>query len=276
VDTVASAQITPTVIRYHTQLRYEILQAPVVKLEIALPASHALTKVQGDQIRDWSVKPDGNRQGLVLEFVKPVEKSYALTLLTEQPVEATLAPARFDVPQPLNIERESGTFSLSADDMIVEVDSITGLRQINAASGALAAYRFYGRPFALAARLKRVEPVLKVADRIIARLEETRWLVQHALTLNVEKPAFTPWNSPRKPTLSWLMFAEKASTTGNLSTENCASVLPGKSSAHTALIFTSNNRRKRFPTRSRSLRCGWPTPPTRRAASAFRRRSAFN
>jgi hypothetical protein len=187
VDTIASAQITPTIIRYNTQFRYEILQAPVPKLDIALPASHALTKVQGEQIRDWSVKADGNRQLLTIEFVKPVEKSYALSLLTEQPVDTTIAAARLDVPGPLNIERESGTFSLAAEDMTVEVDSITGLRQVNAASDALAAYRFYGRPFALAARLKRVEPVLKVADRVSARLEETRLLVQHVLTLNVEK-----------------------------------------------------------------------------------------
>ncbi|HYV33122.1 MAG TPA: hypothetical protein VEO53_18690 [Candidatus Binatia bacterium] len=187
VETLATAQITPTVIKFTTQLRYVILQAPVPKLSIRLPASHALTKVQGEQIRDWSVKPDGERQLLTLEFVKPVEKSYALTLLTEQAVETTPLVASLTPPQPIDLERESGSFNISADDVIVEIDSITGLRQVNAPAGTLAAYRFYGRPSTLAAKLTRIEPILNVADRVTVRLEETRLLVTHALSLKVEK-----------------------------------------------------------------------------------------
>src|SRR5262245_29381374 len=58
VDTVATAQVTPTVIKFNTQFRYEILQAPLPRLEVSIPKGHALTKVQGDQIRDWSVKTE--------------------------------------------------------------------------------------------------------------------------------------------------------------------------------------------------------------------------
>jgi hypothetical protein len=61
VDTVATAQITPTVIKFNTALHYEILQAAVPRLTVALPAAHALTRIQGEQIRDWQVKPDGER-----------------------------------------------------------------------------------------------------------------------------------------------------------------------------------------------------------------------
>ena len=89
VDTAASAQITPTVIKFTTALRYEILQAAVPRLTIALPATHALTRIQGEQIRDWQVKPDGERQVLTVEFIKPVEKAYAVTLFSEQTVETT-------------------------------------------------------------------------------------------------------------------------------------------------------------------------------------------
>lgn len=187
VETLASAQITPTVIKFNTRFAYEILQAPVPRLTLALPKAQALTKLQGEQIRDWSVKPDGDRQLLTVEFIKAIEKSYSLTLLTEQPVEATPLTAQLEPPQPLDVERESGSFSLSADDVAVEVDSAAGLRQVNAASGALAAYRFFGRPVTLAARLKRIEPVVKAADRVTARLEETRLLITHALSLGVEK-----------------------------------------------------------------------------------------
>jgi hypothetical protein len=187
VDTTATAQITPTVIKFNTQLHYEILQAGAPSLTIALPTGHALTKLQGEQIRDWQIKPDGDRQLLNVEFIKPVEKSYVLTLFSEQPVDNAAQTTRLMPPQPLDAERESGSFTISADEMSVDVDTAAGLRQVNAPKGALASYRFYGRPFVLAAKLKRIEPVLNVADRVTARLEETRLFVSHALTLQVEK-----------------------------------------------------------------------------------------
>ena len=58
------------------------------RLTIALPTSHALTKIQGEQIRDWQVKPDGARQVLTVEFIKPVEKSYVVTFFSEQTLES--------------------------------------------------------------------------------------------------------------------------------------------------------------------------------------------
>ncbi|HEY0551107.1 MAG TPA: type II secretion system protein, partial [Verrucomicrobiae bacterium] len=180
---------------------------------ISVPTSHALTKLVGEQIRDWQVKPDGARQLLTVEFIKPVEKNYALTLYSEQTVDNTAASTSLVPPEPIeeslqgrvprvpiqnvpdpigdsrssSLQRESGTFTISADDTLVEIDTATGLRQVNASGGAIAAYRFHGRPIELTAKLKRIEPLVKVADRATVRLEETRLLVSHALSLNVER-----------------------------------------------------------------------------------------
>jgi hypothetical protein len=129
VDTTASALVTPTVVKFTTDLHYEILQAPLPRLIISVPTNQALTKLVGDQIRDWQIKPDGARQLLTVEFIKPVEKNYALTLYSEQSVESTAASTSLIPPQPLEIERESGSFSLSADDTLVEIDAANGLRQ---------------------------------------------------------------------------------------------------------------------------------------------------
>lgn len=188
VDTAATAQVTPTVIKFTTVMTYEILQAAVPRLAIELPASHTLTRLQGEQIRDWKIIPGTNNTALLnVEFIKPVEKSHTLTLYTEQPVEATPQTTTLVPPQPLEVERESGSFTLSADDAQVEIEAAPGLRQVNAPAGSLAAYRFNARPFRVSAQLRRVEPVLKLADRITARVEESRLLVSHVLTLNVEK-----------------------------------------------------------------------------------------
>jgi type II secretory pathway pseudopilin PulG len=187
VDTAATAQVTPTVIKFNTGLRYEILQAPVPRLTMALPASHALTRIQGDQIRDWQVNPDGSRQVLTIEFIKPIEKECALTLFSEQTLETTPLTTTLEPPQPLEVEREAGSFTLSADDTTVEIAAAPGLRQVNAPAGALAAYRFNGRPVSVAARIQRITPVLRLADRVTARLEEARLVVAHGLNLMVEK-----------------------------------------------------------------------------------------
>ena len=186
-DTVAAAQITPTVIKYTTRVHYDIVQGNAPGLTLALPAAQALTRLAGEQIRDWQLKTDGDRQILTIEFIKPVEKEYNLTIFSEQTVEATPASVRLNPPQPLEIERESGVFTLAAEDTLVETESLAGLRQVNAADNELAAYRFNARPFTLALKLRRIEPVINVADRVGARLEETRLLISHRLALNVEK-----------------------------------------------------------------------------------------
>ena len=108
-------------------------------------------------------------------------------LYTEQVVEGADVRALLNPPQPLEVERESGAFTLSSEDTLVETDSLAGLRRVNAAEGALAAYRFNGRPFTLALRVKRIEPVIAVTDRVGARLEDTRLLVSHHLALTVDK-----------------------------------------------------------------------------------------
>jgi prepilin-type processing-associated H-X9-DG protein len=186
-ETTGTAQITPTVIKYATQFRYDVIQGKLPKLTIELPATQALTRLVGEQIRDWSLNTEGEKQTLTIEFIKPIEKKYELTVLSEQTVETTPATVTLMPPQPLDAERELGTLTLATEDMQVEIEAATGLRQVNAPAGSLAAYRFSARPLALTLGLKRIEPVVSASDRVTTRLEETRLVASHALTLNVEK-----------------------------------------------------------------------------------------
>ena len=189
VDSTIGAQITPTVIKYTSRFHYDVVQGNAAQLTFTLPTAQALTRLEGDQIRDWHTVTEDDHQVLTIEFIRPIENAYDLTLYTEQavaPGDASVV-ASLNPPQPLNVDRESGSLTVSTEDMLVEIDSLTGLRQVNAPDNAVAAYRFNARPFTLALRLKPVEPVINVADRVNARLEETRLVVAHALMLNVEK-----------------------------------------------------------------------------------------
>jgi hypothetical protein len=140
VDSTIGAQVTPGVVKYTSQFHYEIVQGNAAQLTLALPATQALTRLVGEQIRDWHTTTDGGRQTLTIEFIKPVEKNYALTLYSEQPVEGAGANASLNPPQPLEVERESGALTVSAEDTLVEVESLAGLRQVNAPDKAIAAF----------------------------------------------------------------------------------------------------------------------------------------
>ncbi len=187
VDSAISAQVTPTVVKYTSQFHFDIVQGSAAQLTFALPVTQALTRLAGEQIRDWRTTAEGDRQILTIEFIKPIEKTYDLTLYSEQAVESASGNASLNPPQPLEVERESGAVTLLAEDTLAEIESIAGLRQVNASGNAFAAYRFNTRPFTLALKLKRIEPLISVSDRVTSRLEETRLLISHALTLNVEK-----------------------------------------------------------------------------------------
>jgi type II secretory pathway pseudopilin PulG len=185
-QTTVQLQITPSVMKYVTELQFEILQAPLPHLMLSLPAAHTLTQLQGEQIRDWQVKTENGQSQLIVEFIKPVEKTYRLTLFSEQPVDFS-QPIALSVPQPLEVARETGSWTISAEDVQAELSPAAGLRQINAPKGALAAYRFFQRPIRLSASLKPIQPVLHATDRVHARLEETRLTATHHLVVQVEK-----------------------------------------------------------------------------------------
>jgi type II secretory pathway pseudopilin PulG len=186
-DSTIHVQLTPTVIKYTSRFHYDVVQGNAAQLTLTLPATQALTRLEGDQIRDWHTVTEGDHQTLTIEFIKPVEHTCDLTLYSEQAVEAASAGASVNPPQPLNVDRESGSLTVSAEDTLIEITSLAGLRQVNAPDNAVAAYRFNARPFTLTLKLKPVEPVITVADRVNARLEETRLVISHGLALNVEK-----------------------------------------------------------------------------------------
>ena len=187
VDSNIAALVTPTVVKYTGKFHYDIVQGNAAQLTLTLPATQALTKLEGEQIRDWHAAADGDRQTLVIEFIKPVENAYDLTIHSEQVVDGAAGEAALNPAQPVGVEREAGSLTVSAEDTLVEVAALSGLRQVNAPDNAVAAYRFNARPFTLALKLKPIEPAITVADRVNARLEETRLILSHHLALNVEK-----------------------------------------------------------------------------------------
>jgi hypothetical protein len=186
-ETSAEVNCTPVVIKYDTKIQYDILQAPLPRLTIALPENQALTQIQGDQIRDWRVESLDGRPTLTVEFLKPVEKSYTLAIHTEQTLDAAEAAIALALPQPLGVERESGLLVLRTEEVQVELGKTPGLLQANPPEGALAAFRFNLRPFQIAAKIKKTEAEITVRDRLGLQVEESRLVASHTLQITVAK-----------------------------------------------------------------------------------------
>jgi len=187
VDSAIAVQITPTVIKYTSKFHYNVVQGNAAELTLTLPVAQSLTHLESDQIRDWHLVTEADHQTLTIEFIKPLENSYDLTLFSEQTVEGANTISSLNPPQPLNVERESGSLTISAEDMLAEIAAPAGLRQVNAPDNAVAAYEFNARPLTLALKLKPVEPEINVTDRVSAQLEEARLVISHGLALDVEK-----------------------------------------------------------------------------------------
>ena len=187
VDSDIHARITASLIKYTSKFHYHIVQGNVSRLTLILPAAQSLTRLEGEQIRDWHTAIEGDHQSLVVEFIKPLEDSYDLTLFSEQAPAASRPQAALAPPQPQAVERESGAITVFAEDIQLEVADLIGLRQVNAADQDFAAYQFNARPFTLSLAVKQLEPVIGATDQVNARLEETRLLASHHLTVTIEK-----------------------------------------------------------------------------------------
>jgi prepilin-type processing-associated H-X9-DG protein len=187
VDSTIAARVTATVVKYTDKFHYDIVQGSTAELTLALPAAQTLTHLDGQQIRDWNLTTDGDRQILTVEFIKPLENNYDLTLSTEQTIENSDTTSRLDPAQPLKVEHESGSLVVSADNTIVDITPPAGVRQVNAPDNAVAAYEFDERPLTLRLKLSPIQPQINVTDRVNAQLEEARLVVSHRLSLNVEK-----------------------------------------------------------------------------------------
>ena len=184
-DTTSSIHLTPTVARHNTTLKYDILQGKPTNLTVRLPKAQSITKLDGKNIRDWRVETDGEFQTLTLDFVQPAEKAYTLGLLTEQPLVdggASLFPA-----QPMNVEREGGRLTLTAEDVMADAQT-TGLRKANVAAGQIGAWQFFSREgFGLTVTTSRIEPVVNITQHLNAHQGDTRLLYAYTLNLNVAK-----------------------------------------------------------------------------------------
>lgn len=138
-------------------------------------------------MRAWQVVTTNGVQVVSVEFLRPVEGTSTLSLVSEQPVGSLPGNAVLTPPRPLDVQRESGSLTVAAEDVLVQVGDVGALRQVNAGEGEVASFRFNSRPAALGVALARVEPLVTVRSRVGARMEGSRLVLQHIAEATVAR-----------------------------------------------------------------------------------------
>lgn len=189
VDTATVTQLSPAVLRHLTTLQLHVLQGRLASTRIALPPSHTLTHLHGPHVRQWlaSPQPDDSSTIIDIDFIQPVDAQTTLQLATEQSLPNLPDTATLEPPQPLGVQRETGTLHLATEDLRVRLGTAVGLRQINAPAPHLAAYRFHARPARIDVQLERLTPEIHAATHTRIDLQDTRVVARHSLHLDVRQ-----------------------------------------------------------------------------------------
>lgn len=186
-DTRVSVELTPTSARLSTQVRVEVLQGRLTRLRLSLPEGQVLTRVEAEAMRDWKAEDVDGAKWVTVDFLRPAEGVVQVRLLTEQALGALPSEAVVGLPAVAGVQREAGQVQVRAEDVLARFEPGDGLRQVNAAAGEVAAFRFNARPARLRVGLTRVEPEVGVAARVTGRLEDTRFVVRHQLDVDVSR-----------------------------------------------------------------------------------------
>ncbi len=210
-NTASTILITPTVIKYSSSYTYDILQGKPTNVVLTFPVGQTLTSLKTDMpIRDRRIDVAAGRQTLTIDFIKPLEKSAQITLLTEQPADANTNSTALLPPQPEGVEREQGQISVQAEDVKVEPIALAGLRQVDTAVGMVGAWQFFSRtPFNLGVKVTRIDPVINVHNTLHAAIDEKRLDVVHVIDLNVEKAGIYTLELTPQPELRIAQVAGK-------------------------------------------------------------------
>ncbi len=173
--------VTEAAVRTRAQLQYEISRSQVSQLSVEVPADHKVINVFDQNVRKWSVAPQGDVQLIQIDLFEPAATSQAITIEMEQFRDASensgisIASLRA-----VDVGRQLGTVVLHVDPSLrAEVVARTGLQQLDASElpAELShqpwsfAYRYAALPFELSLNIEKVQPTIIARQLVEAYLE---------------------------------------------------------------------------------------------------------
>ncbi len=198
VETEQQVHIDEGVIRTQTRLVYTISRAELSQLVIEVPADQKVVGLTDANVRQWTLKADGDKQQIVADLFEPAKRSQVVLLelkkfAASRPEDAAgedpaVTPSN-DVPvevpivRAVGVGRQQGTVVVRLETGLrAEVVRAVGMLQRDAAElpKSLAgkswdfSYRYATVPYGLALRIEKVQPRILADSLIEAYLQPDR------------------------------------------------------------------------------------------------------
>ncbi|MCG2711421.1 MAG: hypothetical protein L6416_03745, partial [Candidatus Omnitrophica bacterium] len=204
--------ISSGVINTNTFLNYKVIQGKLSQFNVSLPENMNLLTVKGENLKNWTLKKDKDKQILSVELTKEISESYQLELDAEEIKEEIEGNYSASDIVSLNAEREDGYYAFKIkDDYNLRSLQKIGVSQLNigdlpqqlkrAGGGEeniSLAYRFLRYPKELVVNIEKITPEISVRNNIFLDVSEevmkllvwTDYRIEKAgvFSLNLELP----------------------------------------------------------------------------------------
>ncbi|MBU4305315.1 MAG: hypothetical protein KJ893_06825 [Candidatus Omnitrophica bacterium] len=196
--------ITPGLVRTQTFLNYKMIQGRLSRFQVSLPQEINLLTVKGDNLKNWNLKKDKNRQVLEIELIKEAAEGYQLVLETEEvrdKIEDSYLYTISDIVS-MDTERESGYMAVVVKDDLkirsiakrsgISQMDVEGLpdqlkREAGGEENVSLAYRYLLQQKELAFTIERVTPDIFVRNNLFLNVEEEVMKLVAVVDYNISK-----------------------------------------------------------------------------------------
>lgn len=195
VETVAETRLGAGAVHTVLNLNYRILRAGVSEFEVLIPNDQQVLSVDGQNLRDWSLGKEGDRQLLMVNLHSPARDNYAFRVDMEAPIVSLPAKAlELPMAEVKNVERQTGVIDLTRDpELVAEIQKLDGLTQQLAGGGGaqdetrIGQYRYLRLPYTLSLNLDNAKPLIDVtSETLLTVMPENQTLVA-AFNYDVKK-----------------------------------------------------------------------------------------
>ena len=174
VNSTHEVSVQEGISRNRITLDYDISRTELSRLEVEAPAGHKIINVFDPNVREWSVKQEGDAQRISVALFEPAKGTQKLVLEMER--FADEQAVRVPVIKALGVIRQQGVVAIRVGSGLrAETDAREGLIQLDAQELPPAlrhgtwdfSYHYAALPFALALKVEKVQPRI-LADSFAA------------------------------------------------------------------------------------------------------------
>ena len=176
-DVQTDAHFSAGVARSESILNYRILRAGVSALEIVVPENQQVLAVNGENLKEWTLKPEKSGQRLHVDLHTPAKESYVLRLKLESALAELPQQVKLPLIQAQGVERQSGSITVSAEaELAAQIGGLENLTQQavpgagNAGEGFVGSFRYLRLPYAGTVSITEAKPQVEVASETLLQV----------------------------------------------------------------------------------------------------------